>query len=46
MTPYEELLNMGQDSIFDFFKNVKLHESQFKYSEINAHLDWLSFYCL
>ena len=35
MTPYEELLNMGQDRIFDFFKNVKLHESQFKYDEFN-----------
>lgn len=35
MTPYEELLNMGQDRIFDFFKNVKLHESQFKYTEFN-----------
>ncbi len=36
MTAYEELLAMGQERIFDFFKNVKLHESQFKYSELNA----------
>lgn len=35
MTPYEELLNMGQSRIFDFFKNVKLHESQFKYTKVN-----------
>lgn len=36
MTVYQELLAMGQEKIFEFFKNVKLHESQFKYSEINA----------
>ncbi len=36
MTAYEELLAMGQERIFDFFKNVKLHDSQFKYSEFNA----------
>ena len=36
MTPYEELLNIGQERIFDFFKNVKLYESQFRYTEFNA----------
>lgn len=36
MTQYEELLAFGQERIFEFFKNVKLHEAQFKYSDINA----------
>lgn len=36
MTAYEELLAMGQERIFEFFKNVKLHDSQFKYTEFNA----------
>lgn len=36
MTVYEELLAFGQDRIFDFFKNVKLHNSQFKYSAFNT----------
>ncbi len=36
MTPYEELLEMGQEKIFDFFKNVKLQKSQFKYTSFNA----------
>lgn len=35
MTAYEELLESGQERIFEFFKNVNLHESQFKYSDIN-----------
>ena len=35
MTAYEELLKIGEDRIFEFFSNVKLHDSQFKYSEIN-----------
>lgn len=36
MTAYEELLAFGQERIFDFFKNVKLHDSQFKYSTFNV----------
>lgn len=36
MTAYEELLAMGQDRIFEFFQNVKLHDSQFKYTGFNA----------
>ena len=35
MTAYEELLNFGSERIFEFLKNAKLHESQFKYSEFN-----------
>ena len=35
MTAYEELLEMGQSRIFDFFKNVTLHDSQFKFSSFN-----------
>ena len=35
MTPYEELLAIGQERIFDFFKNVELYESQFRFSEFN-----------
>ena len=35
MTPYEELLNMGQNRIFEFFKKVTLHESQFKHTDFN-----------
>lgn len=36
MTIYEELLASGQERIFDFFTNVKLHDSQFKYSDFNT----------
>lgn len=36
MTTYEELLSMEHDRIIDFFKDAKLYESQFKYSEFNA----------
>lgn len=36
MTAYEELLAFGQDRIFDFFKNISLYDSQFKYSAFNA----------
>ena len=36
MTVYEELLEFGSDRIFEFLKNAKLHDSQFKYSEFNA----------
>lgn len=36
MTAYEELLAFGQDRIFEFFKNVSLYDSQFKYSTFNA----------
>lgn len=36
MTAYKELLAFGQERIFDFFKNVKLHDSQFKYSAFNV----------
>lgn len=35
MTAYEELLEFGGERIFDFLKNARLHESQFKYSEFN-----------
>lgn len=35
MTAYEELLELGNERIFDFLKNYPLHESQFKYSEFN-----------
>lgn len=37
MTPYEELLEMGQERIFKEYEkeNVKLHDSQFKYSDFN-----------
>ena len=35
MTAYEELLEFGSERIFEFLKNAKLHESQFKYSEFN-----------
>lgn len=35
MTLYEELLQMGQERIFAFFQNVKLYDSQFKYSDFN-----------
>ena len=31
MTAYEELLEFGGERIFDFLKNARLHESQFKY---------------
>ena len=37
MSLYEELLNFGSERIFDFFKNYKLQESQFKYSQFNEH---------
>ena len=32
MTAYEELLEFGGERIFDFLKNARLHESQFKYT--------------
>ena len=35
MTAYEELLEFGSERIFNFLKNAKLHEAQFKYSEFN-----------
>lgn len=35
MTYYEDLLELGQNRIFEFFKNVELYESQFKYSDFN-----------
>ena len=35
MTAYEELLEFGSNRIFEFLKNAKLHETQFKYSEFN-----------
>ncbi len=32
---YEDFIKTKQEEIFDFFKNVKLHEQQFSYSEFN-----------
>lgn len=36
MTAYEELLKFGSERIFEFLKNAKLHDSQFKYSKFNG----------
>ena len=44
MTAYEELLEFGGERIFDFLKNARLHESQFKYSEFNE-VYWRSGWC-
>jgi hypothetical protein len=32
---YKGLINFGKDRITDYFKNVELFESQFKYAEVN-----------
>lgn len=39
MTAYEELLEFGGERIFDFLKNARLHESQFKYSKYSNDLN-------
>lgn len=35
MTLYEELLDFSRDRLYDFFKNVKLFEGQFEYTDFN-----------
>lgn len=40
MTAYEELLEFGGERIFDFLKNARLHESQFKYTSV-GFFNWL-----